>query len=60
MSGNNLDKARKQYNGSDSYYWLRPAYYGKNVHFTGVTYYGNWNYFSASNTVGVAPAFRIG
>ena len=51
--------AKKQYNGRNSYWWLRSADSSGEDHFLGVASYGAWRsgYVSAFN--GVSPAFRI-
>ena len=59
-NGTNLDKAIKQYNSSNTWWWLRPAYSDHSDTFAGVRDNGGWLYSNARNTDGVAPAFRIG
>ena len=59
-SGTNLDKAVKQYNSSNTWWWLRQARSTGRRTFAGVRNGGNWYYYDADNTGGVAPAFRIG
>ena len=59
-NGTNLDKAIKQYNSSNTWWWLRPAYSRDSNLFAIVFNYGSWNGYFASGTRGVAPAFRIG
>ena len=59
-NGTNLDKAIKQYNSSNTWWWLRPAYSRSSSSFANVYSYGIWINFYANNTNGVAPAFRIG
>ena len=50
--------AIKKYNGTAASCWLRTAYSGV---FLGVNIYGDmFNYSDASDSYGVAPAFRIG
>ena len=59
-SGTNLDKAIKQYNSSNSWWWLRSAGSGSiNFSFQNVYVTGDWGGNGASKTGGVAPAFRI-
>jgi len=58
--GTNLDKAIKQYNSSNTWWWLRPAYSGNSNSFAAVVGNGHWSGSGAGNTDGVAPAFRIG
>ena len=61
-NGTNLDKAIKQYNSSNTWWWLRPAYSNISYGFAAVTSGGRcgWGDASAGDTYGVAPAFRIG
>ena len=59
-NGTNLDKAIKQYNSSNTWWWLRPANSGNSVSFADVTSNGIWGGYTADTTNGVAPAFRIG
>ena len=51
--------AKKQYNGSNSYWWLRSADSGSTNNFLDVTGTGDWNYTDARSSCGVSPAFRI-
>ena len=52
--------AKKKYNKSNSYWWLRAANsYTDNI-FLDVSDSGDWNYDYASDNYGFAPAFRIG
>ena len=60
LNGTNLDKAIKQYNSSNTWWWLRPAHSGYSHAFAGVNSYGSWTDTAAGYTYGVAPAFRIG
>ena len=51
--------AKKRYNGSNSYWWLRSA---SSVGANGVLSVhdsGNWNFLDAHRSNGVSPAFRI-
>ena len=59
-NGTNLDKAIKQYNSSNTWWWLRPAHSGTSNTFVTVTTNGGWSSNAANTTTGVAPAFRIG
>ena len=59
-SGRNLDKAVKQYNSSNKYWWLRPAISIYSNPFADVNHSGYWGGSGANGTDGVAPAFRIG
>ena len=52
--------AIKKYNNSNSFWWLRAAGSSGNRRFLSVDTYGNWNYYYADSTTGLAPAFRIG
>ena len=59
-NGTNLDKAIKQYNSSNTWWWLRPADSISSYSFATVGNGGRWNDYSALTANGVAPAFRIG
>ena len=59
-SGRNLDKAVKQYNSSNTWWWLRSALSGSASRFCTVFDTGDFSTGGANNTGGVAPAFRIG
>ena len=59
-SGRNLDKTVKQYNSSNTWWWLRPADSISSYSFATVGNGGRWNDYSALTANGVAPAFRIG
>ena len=59
-NGTNLDKAIKQYNSSNTWWWLRPAASTNSSSFAGVANIGRCSNTTAINTNGVAPAFRIG
>ena len=56
----NYSGAIKQYNGSNSYWWLRAAPSNISSDFYYVYTNGYWSNFHANYTYGVAPAFRIG
>ena len=58
-SGTNLDKAIKQYNSSNEWWWLRSTRSDTNDVFRSV-YFGFLDSDFALATDGVAPAFRIG
>lgn len=60
VTTNNYSGAIKQYNSSDSDWWLRAAYSTNNISFLLVDSSGDWNGRSAVVTYGFAPAFRIG
>ena len=51
--------AIKQYNGSNSYWWLRSASYSNTSNFLYVINSGNWTAISAGYYNGVSPTFRI-
>ncbi len=51
--------AKKQYNGSNSAWWLRSAFSGTTDYFLHVTGNGDWGASNASASFGVSPAFRI-
>ena len=60
-NGTNLDKAIKQYNSSNRWWWLRPAFFDTGSScFAGVSSNGRWASNLARDAGGVAPAFRIG
>ena len=59
-NGTNYDKAIKQYNSSNYWWWLRAAYSNYSYYFRYVDNGGNLSGNDASDTNGVAPAFRIG
>ena len=59
-NGTNLDKAIKQYNSSNTWWWLRPANSTNSKLFAHFNNSGNWESDTANHTNGVAPAFRIG
>ena len=56
---NSSDRKIKQYNSSDSTWWLRPAYSYSNYIFRDINNYGRLYYTIADSTYGVSPAFRI-
>ena len=51
--------AKKQYNGSNSYWWLRSARSDYAITFLYVGSAGTWAGFGANFSNGVSPAFRI-
>ena len=60
VTTNSYSGTIKQYQGSNSSWWLRSAdSNGSNIFYI-VESNGDWNYNSAYNSNGVAPAFRIG
>ncbi len=60
VTTSNYSGAIKQYNGSNYYWWLRAATSNLSNSFYIVYTEGDWTYYIANNTYGVAPAFRIG
>ena len=60
ITTNNYSGAIKQYQLSSKSWWLRSAYSRNINRFYYVRSKGEWYYFSANTTYGVAPAFRIG
>ena len=59
VTTSNLSGAIKQYNSSNSLWWLRSAYSNYAYSFFRVNKRGDWSSYYATNTEGVAPAFRI-
>ena len=59
VTTSNYSGAIKQYNGTDTGWWLRSACSTNPYHFFYVLYGGGWNNIIANDTNGVAPAFRI-
>ena len=57
---NNEYGAKKQYNGSYSWWWLRTARSNNTYQFCGVDNNGVWYCAIANAAFGVSPAFRIG
>ena len=51
--------AIKQYNGRNSYWWLRSAYSDTPRNFLRIYSDGDWDIDSATFSAGVSPAFRI-
>ena len=52
-------EATKQYNGSNSYWWLRSVRSRNNNYFLYVRYIGDRDAIYADRSVGVSPAFRL-
>ena len=52
-------EAIKQYNGSNSYWWLRSASSHNSRNFLTVYNDGAWSSYDADGSIGVSPAFRI-
>ena len=59
VTTSNYSGAIKQYNGTDTNWWLRSAGSSNTISFFMVSYNGSWDYMNANVAVGVAPAFRI-
>ena len=59
VTTNNYAGAKKQYNGSNSDWWLRSATARNTASFLCVWYSGNWGGNTAISSYGVSPAFRI-
>ena len=59
VTTSNYTNAVKQYNGSNSNWWLRSAISSITTGFLYVGSSGNWYFGIASNSYGVSPAFRI-
>ena len=57
--GGNYAGAIKQYNGSNSYWWLRSARSTEFTNFLGVNTVGHWAGILSRLSFGVSPAFRI-
>ena len=55
----NYAGAKKQYNGSNSAWWLRSANSNYTADFLCVRYVGDWSLNIARSSGGVSPAFRI-
>ena len=51
--------AKKQYNGANSWWWIRSASSRSTGNFLIVSNSGGWNYNYANYSYGVSPAFRI-
>ena len=60
VTTSNYSGAVKTYQGSAWFWWLRAANSNNSTHFYNVKPSGHWNNPIADNTLGVAPAFRIG
>ena len=59
VTTNSYKEAIKQYNGSNSYWWLRSAYSDNINYFLYVYNIGFWGHNFANYSNGVSPAFRI-
>ncbi len=59
VTADNYDGAIKQYNGSNSYWWLRSASFDIAYDFLDVDSGGDWSGNNATGSDGVSPAFRI-
>lgn len=60
ITTNNYSGAIKQNQVSSEDWWTRSAYSDFSSHFYSVSPIGAWSALYANNTIGVAPAFRIG
>ena len=60
VTTNNYLNTIKQYNGSNSEWWLRSGSSGSKNYFLIVKNDGDWTNFDARYASGLAPAFRIG
>ena len=60
VSTSSYSGATKKLNGADKSWWLRSATSDIPYNFYDVNTDGDWNYYAARNTGGVAVAFRIG
>ena len=60
ITTSNYSGAIKKNGTSGSYWWLRAARSSNTTGFLVVTSIGDWNFISANDTRGVAPAFRLG
>ena len=60
VTTSNYSNAIKQYNSSNSRWWLRVAYSNYHNNFLGVIANGDWSNYLDTNPIGLAPAFRIG
>ena len=60
ITTNNYSGAIKQYQVSSQRWWTRSADSFNSYDFDYVNSFGDWDRFSADDTAGVAPAFRIG
>lgn len=54
------DAIIKQYQNTNKFWWTRSVYSDESTDYYDVDPFGGWHYVYASNTEGVAPAFRIG
>ena len=57
---NNYATTIKQYNGTDSNWWLRSAHSDASASFFSVSNNGSWSAESAFSFRGISPSFRIG
>ena len=55
----NYAGAIKQYNGSNTYWWLRSANSRVTNNFLNIREIGEWETFPATSSLGVSPAFQI-
>ena len=59
VTTSNYSSAIKKNGTSNSWWWLRSAHSNNTANFHGVDTSGRWLYYTASNTCGVSPAFRL-
>ena len=59
VTTSNFAGTKKQYNGGDSWWWLRSAYSDNTYAFLFVAGYGSLKNDFAEGSIGVSPAFRI-
>lgn len=60
VSTTNFDLAKKQYNGLDTWYWLRTVHLGVEDCYMAVIDTGDWTWASTGTNHGIVPEFRIG
>lgn len=58
-AGNSKVKYRHSTTGSTAIWWERSSYYNRNYNFCGVNPTGAASSYSAANSLGLAPAFRV-
>ena len=59
VTASNYSGAKKQYNGSNAYWWTRSATSPNTNYFLYVNGSGDWDSDNANDSHGVSPAFRI-
>ncbi len=60
VTADNYSSAIKQYNGINTWWWLRSAHRNYSNDFLSVLDYGRWGNFVSQRFGGISPAFRIG